>query len=169
VASFAAGGFTGAGGGDVGAAFGHVCPDGAAVAPDTVFDGLVVLAVVVAARLGGSARFAPAAADVVADGVSTDEGVFDAASPTTASVSCTGRSAVAGEEAVAGACVAAETGTALVACWREARYPPAPAAAMQVAASAANANRFENMGTISLNSTVGHARRVPACAVVERL
>jgi hypothetical protein len=69
-----------------------------------------------------------------------------AVSPTTASVSWTGRSAVAGTDERAGADVAdvAASGVGTAFC-REARYPPPAAAAMHPAASAANASRFENM------------------------
>jgi hypothetical protein len=96
-----------------------------------------------------------------------DESVLARAlSATTASVSWTGRSAVRGAAVgaevagAAGADVAARgAGTAF---WREARYPPPPAAATQATPSAANASRFESITTSPLDLNRNNAIRVPA-------
>ena len=89
------------------------------------------------------------ALDVVVAGVVGAVGIFGvlsplppAPSPTTASVSCTGLVA-AGDPAIGAAAAAGDA--AGVAFERVARYPPTPAAAMHAVASAAKANRFDNM------------------------
>src|SRR5262249_60064385 len=95
----------------------------------------------------GSLRFG----DVFGAGAATAG--FGAGSVTTASVSCTGRSAVAAGAGAPAAgddgWICADTGAGTAFC-RDARYPPPAAAPIQATASAANASRFDNMTPLDL-------------------